>query len=220
MLNEDDIRRVDAIKSHLDSESNWLKQFKNSDGLVKDEYLMPIDCPCCGGNQHLESKKNNGFKISKCQHCGTEFVNPTFLPEHLEAYYSGEARGQYWRVIGAPTSQKNRMEKIWKPRVFDIVSRIENFNADQAKKAVLDVGCATGQFLSFWDKKEWNVEGVEPSKVLAEMASQSLAHASIHNQVFETFTANENSYDVITMWEVLEHVTSPFEVLKKKFKFN
>lgn len=67
--------------------------------------------------------------------------------------------------------------------------------------SVLDIGAGTGDFLEFLSKKDWNVQGVEPSqkaKALAQKKGLSLEEG--------ISGVGEKNFDVITMWHVLEHV--------------
>ena len=67
--------------------------------------------------------------------------------------------------------------------------------------AVLDIGAGTGDFLSKAKKEGWTVSGVEPNEQAKQLAQQKevLLHTNTDN--FE-----DHSFDIITLWHVLEHV--------------
>ncbi len=76
---------------------------------------------------------------------------------------------------------------------------------------LLDVGCHTGFFLKQARDAGWRVEGVEPSKWAAENASGNLG-LKVFNGPIERYTP-EHRFDVITLWDVLEHLADPVGVL-------
>ena len=72
------------------------------------------------------------------------------------------------------------------------------------EKKILDVGCGTGNFLEYVLKSGWKVIGVEPND-----SARKIANSKTSNCVFEINKLSElkeNSFDVITLWHVLEHL--------------
>ena len=70
-----------------------------------------------------------------------------------------------------------------------------------AKGSILDIGAGTGDFLSVVKENGWNTIGVEPSE-----KAKAIAKRKGVSFVEETSELENNSFDVITMWHVLEHV--------------
>jgi len=66
---------------------------------------------------------------------------------------------------------------------------------------VLDIGCGTGSFLEFLNNSDWNTSGIEPSSVARNLAIEKGVNC------FSNVGELENQkFDIITMWHVLEHV--------------
>lgn len=88
-------------------------------------------------------------------------------------------------------------------------------------KNLLDVGCGTGDFLQKAKSNGWNVKGIEPNK-----KARDISNAKINGQVFdatERLKLKQNSFDVITLWHVLEHLPKldeQLESFKKLLKPN
>ena len=75
---------------------------------------------------------------------------------------------------------------------------------DSESKNLLDIGCGTGDFLETALKDNWTITGIEPN----EQARQ-IANSKTNNSVFEIEQLRKlkpNSFDVITLWHVLEHL--------------
>ncbi len=83
------------------------------------------------------------------------------------------------------------------------------------KKTLLDIGCGTGDFLEVAQKDNWQITGIEPNE-----SARKIANLKTNNSVFEIehlATLEANSFDVITLWHVLEHLPN-IEMHIKLFK--
>lgn len=80
--------------------------------------------------------------------------------------------------------------------------------------ALLDLGCGSGAFLSLARDAGWRVEGVELSRALCERVSRSLG-LDLHQGDFMDCELPPGGYEVITMWDFLEHVVDPPAVLRR-----
>jgi len=78
---------------------------------------------------------------------------------------------------------------------------------------LLDIGCSTGIFLSAAQQAGWNVTGLEPSLWAADIASSRLSGTEIVVSTLEKADFPVENFDVITMWDVIEHLPYPSEVL-------
>jgi 2-polyprenyl-3-methyl-5-hydroxy-6-metoxy-1,4-benzoquinol methylase len=85
------------------------------------------------------------------------------------------------------------------------ISRAEDFS-------VLDVGCAGGAFPMAAHSKGFSVVGIEPSKWLSQKARETygldIRTGTLSEQNFE-----KNKFDIISLWDVIEHLTNPKDVL-------
>ena len=78
--------------------------------------------------------------------------------------------------------------------------------------SLLDIGAGTGFFLRAAKKRGWSVMGIEPN-----LSARTLANSKIPNTVFDADTLQtlpEKSFDVITLWHVLEHLPNLEEDVK------
>jgi SAM-dependent methyltransferase len=80
--------------------------------------------------------------------------------------------------------------------------------------SILDVGCGTGIFLNEMRSAGWMVRGVEPSSFAVSYA-RKIFDLDIYQGVLEKTNFQMKTFDVITLWDVLEHTQSPSSTLKK-----
>lgn len=153
---------------------------------------MNNKCPVCGFETKIFAKLKNHI-IYKCKNCGFGFT--TNLSAHLGNYHRDDTYIQ----------EEKLFENIFSKRV----SKILNF---KTKGDVLDIGCSTGLFLSLFQKKGWNVTGVEISKKAAEVAEKRGVEVLI--KPFEEIRFTKK-FDLIVLNHTLEHLKDPFDVVKK-----
>jgi len=80
---------------------------------------------------------------------------------------------------------------------------------------LLDVGCASGLFLSCALEAGFEIAGVEPNEKLCEQALETLhGRGEIHCGDLESAKLAGN-FRAITLWDVLEHVPDPLDFLRK-----
>jgi SAM-dependent methyltransferase len=81
-------------------------------------------------------------------------------------------------------------------------------------RRLLDIGCASGLFLRQAIDAGWDGEGIEPCEPLVRRARHVLgSEARIHFATLQAAPVTEASFDVVTLWDVLEHVPNPIGFL-------
>jgi 2-polyprenyl-3-methyl-5-hydroxy-6-metoxy-1,4-benzoquinol methylase len=83
-----------------------------------------------------------------------------------------------------------------------------------ARGGILDVGSALGTFLKIAQERGWTPQGVEISRFAAEF-SRERRGLPVFNGDLEHFPAADASFDVVTFWDSIEHVTHPLENVAK-----
>ncbi len=140
------------------------------------------------------------FNIVKCVRCGLAFLNPRPLRKYIGKYYPSE---DYWDLKADPKKAYGYLLNIFK----------NNINGGR----VLDVGAATGLFLSNFNKKYWDVEGTDISKIAIKIAKKKYG-MEIKSGDFLDIKYPVNYFDIVTFNNVLEHVYKPKETLLKVYK--
>ncbi len=79
----------------------------------------------------------------------------------------------------------------------------------------LDVGCAEGSFLRLLQSEGWEVRGIEPSRRMADIARDRLGDGAVQNASLNAAEFHGEMFDLITMWDVLEHLPAPIDGLRR-----
>lgn len=161
-------------------------------------------CNLCGENRFkIREEAEPPFKVLQCLGCGLVFVHPFPETAGLATHYD-ESYYKDW--IGA---QKEKRTKMWEKRLNGLEKRCP-------KGRLLDVGCGNGAFLEQARKKGWTVNGTEYSPYAAGYARDVLGLDVFRGELFEAGYKGA-SFNAVTMWHVLEHVTDPKRYLKEVF---
>ena len=77
---------------------------------------------------------------------------------------------------------------------------------------VLDLGCGFGYYLNYLKSKKISSKGIEPAKNIANFCKNELKINVVSSKLDEEI---DNSYDLITLFDVIEHLKNPVEYFKK-----
>lgn len=157
------------------------------------------------------------FKLVENPLFGFLETHPKPPPEKLPEYYESED------YISHTDSKRNLFEKAYHlVRSFSLKSKLILINRfSENEKTLLDFGCGTGDFLQTAQNNNWKVFGIEPNE-----QARGIANKKTNDSVFEADHLSkfkEHSFDVITLWHVLEHLPNLEEDLsffKKLLKPN
>lgn len=149
----------------------------------------------------------DGSLIVRCGHCGLvrEASRPLATRSLYDAeYYSTESpKGGYANyVLDADVNRRTFRE-----RLHAIEARLGRTGR------LLDIGCALGDFLETARDEGWQVEGSEISLFAANEARRR--GLRVYCGVLEDLHAPAGRYDVITMYDVIEHLPDPIATLRE-----
>ena len=133
-------------------------------------------------------------RIVECQSCEIVYMNPR--PHHLAVQdaYSEVEDTRYLEEEGG--------------RVLTFTESLNHIRRYVPSGKLLDVGCHVGTFLEIAERGGYEVTGVEPSRHGAAYAENRI-DGTVHLGVIEDAPLPENCFDVITMWDVIEHLPDP-----------
>ena len=167
---------------------------------------MNTKCPWCDSEKtqmYLWVKDlfltGEAFEIHECLKCGLLFTEPRPDASSIGKYYQSE---EYY------SHQENKSGFI--PKIYESVKKVNLRHkrrlATKGLKAgtMLEIGCGVGDFLHEMEQKGWKCTGIEPSEE-AKAIAKNRVKANILNPE-ELASLKDESFDLITMWHVLEHV--------------
>ncbi len=148
------------------------------------------------------------FRVVRCAGCGLVRQDPRPTRDSIDFYYPPEYE-PYSIAIDEEPSRLRRWD-----RRYGMRKRLRAIERHCPGGRLLDVGCATGNFLYEMARSgRWQVEGVEPN---AEAACYGREHLGLTIHVGELTAVDlpPGTYDVITMWNVFEHLHDPMANLQ------
>ena len=167
-----------------------------------------IPCNLCGGSEvsTLSNRSRSGKPLRTiiCRACGLVWSDPrphdarTFYEEDYRVSYKHTYRPKPKHILRAGHVALSRFEKI--ERLLS------------SPKAVLDVGTGGGEFAYLLQSLGHCVSGIEPNRGYADYSIQEYGLA-VQVGFVQDATFPPESFDLVTIWHVLEHTEDPGSVL-------
>lgn len=179
--------------------------------------MQTVDCNFCGGSDsELVSRGPDlllnipgDFRLVCCRHCGLIYQNPQLSRDELAKHYPDSylpyqtEKGESRESALARLSRNHGVNRqCW---------RVENKVSTSG--SLLDIGCATGTFIKAMAQRGWRVRGIEPSP-FASAYARDVLELDVQTGTLDAFESDE-PFDVVTLWDVLEHVHDPMATLAR-----
>lgn len=176
-------------------------------GLDESETAYPINKSYASSRSGINVSKVP-LGVARCKECGHQFIQPVPQPEFLRAFYAS-----YMSIAKNGFYRDRNREKIpssFRQRYGRWLERIRVLGGGGS---LLDVGSGLGTFLRLARERGFEVTGIEPNREAATMLRERYG-IFVHNCMLEELNVADR-YDVITMWDLLEHVPDPRLALGK-----
>jgi 2-polyprenyl-3-methyl-5-hydroxy-6-metoxy-1,4-benzoquinol methylase len=136
-------------------------------------------------------------RIVSCRSCGLLYANPR----------DASLTGLYAQVVD------DEYVKSWEERARTFRKHLKVLEKYRQGRKLLDIGCYAGIFLDEAKKAGYDIMGIEPSKWAAEFARGKTGAEVLHGS-WDAVTLPESGFDIITIWDVIEHLEDPSACLK------
>lgn len=166
-----------------------------------------IHCPLCGAEDttlifkrkdlrhHISEEE---FRVVRCRRCSLVYVNPRPTREEIHAYYPEE-------FYDPGLAADEVLQKLdWQLR------KKYKYVQELAPGRLLDVGCDKGEFLFYMQKRGWEVKGLDFSSKPPNLFGLDIFYGDLGAAGYPP-----ESFDLVTLWAVLEHIYDPLEMLAK-----
>jgi 2-polyprenyl-3-methyl-5-hydroxy-6-metoxy-1,4-benzoquinol methylase len=176
--------------------------------------IVTEPCPLCRSPETRVHYQLTGYRIAECRTCGFEFhdgfqggggerrgdmFSAEYYTERHSSAFGIQLAGDYERDPSAPVYGR------W---LGEIASRLPG-----GRRRILDVGCALGTFLALARDRGFEPHGVEISEFASGFAREKRG-LDVFTGDLEGYRATDASFDVVTFWDAIEHVTHPLENLR------
>jgi 2-polyprenyl-3-methyl-5-hydroxy-6-metoxy-1,4-benzoquinol methylase len=175
--------------------------------------LSPSACILCGPRARFRTKfeklsaiSGDKYEICFCQSCNIGITQP--FPEdnelaglHAAGTYRAHKGEKYVTLLEKAVALSKR-------------SRCRRIERRVASGKLLDIGCGRGDFLQIMRAKGWECVGTEIEESTAIYGNQVLG-LDVRVGSLENLGIPDSSFNVITMWHVLEHLKRPETALRE-----
>jgi SAM-dependent methyltransferase len=177
--------------------------------LERRDRFVAVPCPACGADEPAPEWSKFDLDYLRCGACRTVYVSPRPDPELLGEYYRTSTNYEFWNDVIFPASEDARRERIFKPRAERVAEIVERHG--RGRRTLIDVGAGFGTFceevsrLGVFER----VIALEPEPHLAATCRDK--GLEVIESPFEEADLDGIDVDVVTNFEVIEHLFSPRE---------
>ncbi len=171
-------------------------------GRLRSELARDRDCPICGGRFVTPIFVKAGFPHGRCTDCGLIYVNPVLNDEAVLDHYREES--SWVKVMeSGPQVEFDRLKYIYG---LDVAGPYLSGNK------VLDVGAGAGAFVRTARELNLTIEALELHRDNASRLA--MEGFQVYDRPLAEAGLVADRYDLVTLWEVIEHIVDPLDLLK------
>ena len=165
-------------------------------------------CPVCDGKAFSPFLtctdffvSGEKFQLKQCFSCGFKITENIEDEDNIGRYYQSENYISHSNTSkGVVNSVYHTVRKYMLGRKRNLVEKASSLRTGQ----ILDVGTGTGFFLNEMKENGWQVTGTEKSNEARDFAKKEFNLDNLSSE--KLFELKDNSFHVITLWHVLEHI--------------
>jgi SAM-dependent methyltransferase len=143
--------------------------------------------------------------IVKCNNCGLIYANPRLDAHSIDENYSR---------VDDPLYIEEREGRVLTFRRN--LRPLEQLVTNPLPRRLLDVGCHIGVMLEIAQERGWEAMGIEPSAWAAARAQER--GLKVINATLSNAHLASDSFDAVTLWDVVEHLTNPAADLSQVYR--
>ena len=212
--------KIANIASKRIAENCGMKLIKTHNNILyyyRGENTLTL-CPLC------DSKTNFSFSLKsyvyhRCEKCHTLFV---INPPVLEEIYNGYSESYFEASSSSADAEKERRGYSSYMQAQDSLSHSFKRKLDIVLQharggKLLEVGAAYGTFMVL-AKEHFNCVGLEVSHYATQVAQDKFGVDVRQGSIENASGFANNEFDVVVMWDVIEHLANPIMSLQEVFR--
>jgi len=165
-------------------------------------------CPLCKETNSILLFTKQGYKHRKCTGCNLIYVNPCLKQETILEKVYGDSVYPFFDSVNSESQKK--FDKL---RFENTLHYINSNYTD--KKSILDIGCGSGFFLKLAYENGFNkIAGIDALAESVEYAKNVFKLDNILYGDYTQLTNLKDKFDVISIWELLDHVVHPLDLIE------
>ena len=182
--------------------------------LNERDKFVDVNCPACNSSVKNKKYEKYGLEYVECPNCETFYISPRPTDEVLAKFYANSFNYEYWNKYIFPASEEARRQKIFVPRVNTVLEYCKKYEV--TPNSLLEVGAAFGTFCTEMKSRNYfkKVIGVEPTPNLAQTCREKGIEI-IEKPIEQVHFKEEEKFDVVVNFEVIEHLFSPKDFIAK-----
>lgn len=181
-----------------------------------DVQRKTIDCNLCGSSDAsvvFEAGVAQAARIVKCANCGLMYSSPRAKPADQEQIKDYDP--EFVKRTVATGRDRYDKEEL---QVRDYENTRAYLRKAYPKRGrLLEIGSGMGFLLAKFREDGWEVEGIEPNRGFCEFVDEYHG-IKASPTILEEADEPANSFDVIVMLHVIEHVPDPLGTLREIYR--
>lgn len=185
---------------------------KSSAEVISAVPTIHVPCYLCGKDAADTMFEQPPYRVVRCRDCSFVYTLPRLSPEQIKAMY----QTAYWSSDAAKEFGYTDYLKDKELYLATYRMRREVITSRKPRPGrVLDVGSAAGYFLATMKEIGWECHGIELSEFMAAKSAELFGLENVRpGSILEARYPYEH-FDVITFWDVIEHLEDPLPHLQK-----
>lgn len=165
--------------------------------------LELVACNLCHGTHTTPFAQRDGMQVVRCASCGLVYVNPRRDAESIFQHYNSGQSSRIQYYLDVENADRRTFSQI-----LDLADRLA-----PGRGALLDIGPNTGTCLALARERGWQTYGVEINAEAARYCREQRG-LNVISGVLGSQTYAENSFDIILMGDVIEHLRDPLDLMR------
>jgi 2-polyprenyl-3-methyl-5-hydroxy-6-metoxy-1,4-benzoquinol methylase len=165
--------------------------------------LEVVVCNLCQGTATRPFAQRDGLQVVECANCGLVYVNPRHDADRIYQHYNNNQSSRIQYYLDVEVADRRTFNEL-----LDLADRLV-----PQRGALLDIGPNIGTCLALARTRGWDTYGIEINAEAARYCREQRG-LNVTSGALEGHTYPENSFDMILMGDVIEHLRDPLDLMQ------